>query len=114
MPFHHIRTNLKDRMPLEQAVHLAVEDCIAQHILEDFLIKNRAEVESMVLSSFDQENHDRILKEAYFEQGKSALLEIQIQKKLERGSSVAEIADALEQDEETVRKIIDKIRQSAE
>ena len=44
----------------------------------------------MVLSSFDQENHDRILKEAYLEQGlergiekgKSTLLENLIQKKL--------------------------------
>lgn len=66
---HCIRMNLKNYMPFDDAVHWAVDDCISRHILEDFLTKNRAEVESMVLSSFDQENHDRILKEAYLEQG---------------------------------------------
>ena len=112
---HCIRMNLKNHMPFDDAVHLAVDDCIARHILEDFLTKNRAEVESMVLSSFDQENHDRILKEAYLEQGiekgKSSLLENQIQKKLARGRSVPEIAQDLEQDEETIKDIIKKIKQ---
>ncbi len=40
-----------------------ISECISQHILEDFLVKHRAEVTSMVLSTFDQENHDRILRE---------------------------------------------------
>lgn len=91
------------------------QDCISRHILEDFLTKNRAEVESMVLSSFDQENHDRILKEAYLEQGiekgKSSLLESLIQKKLAKGLSVPEIAQDLEQDEETIKSIIKKSEQ---
>lgn len=75
----------------------------------------------MVLSSFNQENHDRILKEASkkegmeegikegIAQGQLIFLKNQVMKKLQKGCSVSEIADALEQDEETVAKIIKEI-----
>lgn len=122
---HYIRMNVKNNLSLEDAIQVSIETCIDQHILEDFLIKNRAEVKMMVLSSFNQENHDRILKEASkkegieegikeglkegIAQGQLLFLKNQVMKKLQKGCSVSEIADALEQDEETVAKIIKEI-----
>ncbi len=63
-----------------------------------------------VLSSFNQENHDRILKEASkkegIAEGQKILLQDQINKKLQKGCTVPEIAQALEQDEETIEKLV--------
>ena len=58
-----IRLWLDKGFPLGAAIDRAVDACIEKHILESFLAKHRAEVRTMVLSTFDQENHDRILKE---------------------------------------------------
>lgn len=103
---HHIRMNVKNNLALEDAVSASIDICIGQHILEDFLVKHRAEVEMSVLSSFNQEDHDRILKEASRKEGQLILLKNQISKKLQRGCSISEIAQALEQDEETIKELV--------
>ena len=48
------------------------------------------------------------------EQGKERLLRLQIEKKLAKGLSLPEIADALEEKEETIRKIIGAIKHTTE
>ena len=106
---HYIRENTYKHLSLDIAVDNAINSCIQQHILEDFLVKHRAEVKSMVLSSFDQENHDRILKEAYEKRGEEKILRSLVKKKLEKGISIADIAEMLEQDEKTFSQIVEKI-----
>ncbi len=106
---HYIRENTYKHLSLDIAVDNAINSCIQQHILEDFLVKHRAEVKSMVLSSFDQENHDRILKEAYEKRGEEKILRSLVKKKLEKGISIADIAEMLEQDEKTISQIVEKI-----
>ena len=44
------------------------------------------------------------------EQGKEQLLKQQISKKLVKGISIPEIADALEEKEETIRRIISEMK----
>ena len=48
------------------------------------------------------------------EQGKERLLRLQIEKKLAKGLSLSEIAEALEEKEETIRKIIGAIKHTTE
>ena len=48
------------------------------------------------------------------EQGKERLLRLQIEKKLAKGLSLPEIADALEEKEETIRKMIGAIKHTTE
>ena len=48
------------------------------------------------------------------EQGKEQLLRLQIEKKLAKGLSLPEIADALEEKEETIRKMIGAIKHTTE
>ena len=48
------------------------------------------------------------------EQGKERLLRLQIEKKLAKGLSLPEIADALEEKEETIRKMIGAIKYTTE
>jgi hypothetical protein len=65
-----IRKKQKSGFDLPDAVDQAIDDCINDNVLKEFLIKCRTEVQEVVLSTFDQENHDRILKEDSLEKGK--------------------------------------------
>lgn len=57
-----IRLYLAEGLKLEAAVDAAVEVCVENEILSDFLIKHRAEVKEMILSEYDEELH---LKNTY-------------------------------------------------
>ena len=55
--------------PLEQAVQRAVDDCIQEGILADFLSRNRAEVISMSIFEYDKELEEKKLRKAEYEFG---------------------------------------------
>ncbi len=115
---HAIRVHLKAGETLETAVSAAINECIKNHILEDFLLKHRGEVTSMVLSSFNQENHDRILKEAYEKIGikKGALQKLifQVKENLKQDMPTDTIARFLCEDEKTIISIADAIKEHPE
>ena len=56
-------------MPLDQAVEYAVNECIKENILADFLRKNRAEVISMSIFEYDKEEEEKKLRKAEYEAG---------------------------------------------
>jgi len=49
---------------LESAIDLAIEDCVTNGILEEYLRKHHAEVKFMILSEYDEERH---MKQTYEE-----------------------------------------------
>ena len=51
------------------AVNKAVDDCIKEGILEDFLREQRAEVIAMSIYEYDQEMHMQVVKEEGWEDG---------------------------------------------
>ena len=115
---HSIRSHTAHGKSLENAVSAAVDECIQKHILEDFLVKHRAEVENMVLSSFDQENHDRILKEYYeqkgIEKGK-ILTEIQlIQRMISKNLPLDTLSQFFEESALNTSQIAEAIQQHPE
>lgn len=57
-------------MPLERAVDKAVEECIKQGILREFLLQNKAEVKKMSIYEYDDEAVKQALKEDAYEEGK--------------------------------------------
>lgn len=65
-----IRKNQKV-MDLREAVNKAVEDCIEEGILKDFLIAQRAEVVAMSIFEYDAEKHIRMEKKESYEEGKA-------------------------------------------
>ena len=77
----------------------------------------------MSIFEYDQEKHMRQEREAAWKegrrsgmeegrsQGEEQLLTLQIQKKLEKGKDVAVIAAELEETEERIRKLIEKIKE---
>ena len=64
-----IRENQKS-MPIDKAVEKAVNDCIQNHILEDFLRKNKSEAIQMSIFEYDEEKHRRTLIEEGKEEGR--------------------------------------------
>ncbi len=56
-------------LPLEQAVVRAVDDCIREGILADFLRKNKAEVISMSIYEYDEKLHEQTMVDIGREEG---------------------------------------------
>ncbi len=63
-----VRTYQKN-MPLEEAVSIAIQECIDEGILVDFLRQNKAEVTGMSLFEYNKELHERTLIEEGREEG---------------------------------------------
>lgn len=99
-----IRENQKT-MPLTKAVTKAVNDCIKENILADFLMKNKAEVVSMSLFEYDEKKHERTMLEIGREEGDIRRLLSLIRKKVQKGKSIDQIADELEEDVETIQPL---------
>ena len=102
-------------LSLEEAVERAVDECMKEGILSEFLMKNRAEVISMSIFEYDKDEEEKKLRKAEYEAGieagrKDTLKQI-IKKKLEKGKSVEEIAEELEEDVTVIRKLIDEIEE---
>lgn len=100
-------------MPLKKAVDTAVRESIDEGILKDFLIKNRAEVVQMSIFEYDEELHNKTLREEGREEGlvtgKAAgeclKLIRMICKKMEKGKTQEMIAEELEESPDTVQSI---------
>ena len=97
-------------IPIEEAVEQAITECIKEDILAEFLKQNRAEAKSVSIYEYDQEKQIRQEREASWEEGREALLKEQIQKKLEKGYSIPDIADALEEEESLIFQFIQEMK----
>lgn len=116
-----IRYYIKQGYMFQEAIDCAVNECILKGILADILEKNRSEVVEMLLTTYDKKLHDKTLRNEGFEvgfedgfedgfkEGKMQLLKTQVQKKLQKGASPEQIADALEEDIEVIHTIISEL-----
>lgn len=102
-------------MELEEAVERAIEECIQEGILKEFLEKNRAEAKNMSIFEYDQEKHIKQEREEAWEEGRKEgkkagerdmLLKL-AEKKLRKGKTIAEIAEELEESEKTIKEILE-------
>ena len=110
---------------LEEAVERAITECIREGILKDFLEKNRAEAKSVSIFEYDEEEHMRQERDQFWnkgmregrrqgiQEGIQEGLEIGriqlIQKKLEKGKSISQIAEELESTEEEILAAIEEM-----
>lgn len=112
-----VRKYKKEDYSLKKAIILAIDECIEKGILLDILTKERNEVVAVVLETFNKELYEKNLKaDAYEEgvlfgrrEGASDKLLSQIKIKLEKGKSVEQIADELEETVETIQEYIKTI-----
>lgn len=117
-----VRRKKAEGAALEDAIAEAIEECIEKEILPDILREQRAEVVMFVLETFNEELYERDLKREAYEEGrkegkkegfdKGAYEKIKelVQRKLAKGNSVNEIAEALEESAETIQKIIEGLQ----
>ena len=95
---------------LSEAITLAIDACIEKGILLDILTAERTEVFMYILESFDKELYERDLKQnAYVDgvkDGEINKLLSMIKIKMEKGKSVEQIADELEETVESIEKLI--------
>jgi len=109
-------------LSLEEAVECAVEECIKEGILAEFLIQNRAEVISMSIFEYNKDEEEKKLRKAEFEAGREAgieegreegrieLLKQLIQRKLSKGKSIDEIAEELEESVTVIQNLISECK----
>lgn len=108
-----------EMMELEDAVERAIEECIQEGILKEFLEKNRAEAKSMSIFEYDQERHIKQEREDAWEEGRKEGIKTGIktgerdmllklaEKKLQKGKTISQIADELEESEEFIKEILE-------
>ena len=129
-----VRENHNAGMELNQAVEKAIDDCIADHILEDFLIERRDEVRHMVVIDNTWERREQLIREeeredgrregrkaglqegrkAGLQEGRKNALKSQVQKKLLKGKSVDQIADECEEEVPVIRELIRELEQKCQ
>lgn len=57
-------------MSIGEAVDSAIDECIKEDILREFLERNRAEARAMSIYEYNQEEHIRLEREDAFEDGR--------------------------------------------
>jgi len=103
-----------DNLPIQEAVEQAVEYCIKEGILADFLTRNKAEAINMSIFEYDEEKEMRLFGEAErslgFDKGVEAGIErgilLSVQKMLNKGYSGEEVAKILELDVSEVERML--------
>lgn len=108
----------ESNIELEDAVERAVEECIKEGILAEFLVKNKAEVIKMSIYEYDKEFEEKKLRKAEYEAGRRDGIEIGrkdgeknilkrlIKKRLSKGMTLEEIAGDLDEDVMVIQKLI--------
>ena len=99
---------------LGEAITLAIDACIEKGILLDILTAERTEVFMYILESFDKELYERDLKQNAYDDGvkdgEINKLFSQVKIKLEKGKTIEQIADELEETVETIENLISNMK----
>ena len=107
-------------MNLETAVTKAVNDCIMQGILKEFLTKNKARVIKMSIYEYDEKKQRRLDWEDGRQDGRAEGIAegraegriILIRKKVIKGKTLDCIADELESTVEEIRPLYEAVMQN--
>ena len=106
-------TSLQE-LSLEDAVERAVDECINEGILAEFLSRNRAEVVSVSIFEYDKEEEEKKMRRAEFEagveHGKAEFLKQLVQRKLDRQMNAQEISEDLGENIAVIKEIIKDLK----
>jgi len=97
-------------MDLQAAVIKAVDDCIRDGILAEFLTAQRAEVIAMSIFEYDQEKHIKQEKEESWEDGYNEGMERGMECGLERGLEAGRVEGRVEGHKEGIEEGMKKGR----
>ena len=80
---------------LNEAVKLAVDECIRNNILSEFLRANKSEVISMSIFEYDKEEEERKLRKAEYEAGVAAGIKAGVADGISKGKILAKKEDTI-------------------
>ena len=90
---------------LETAIDRAMEECIRQHIFEDFFRGRKDEVRKMTQLDFTWERREELIRMEERAMGQMCSLITLVVKKMKKNYPVEQIANELEEEEAVIRKI---------
>ncbi|MCR4991113.1 MAG: hypothetical protein K6A38_09645, partial [Lachnospiraceae bacterium] len=96
-----VRSNVASGMSGEEALKAAIDLCIKNNILRDFLKRRRNEVTKEIMIDMTWEVQEKLIRE---EGGYIKLID-QVCRKIQRGKTAAEIAEDLDEDPAEINKI---------
>lgn len=104
-------------MELDAAAERAVDECIHEGILSDFLRKNRGEAIEMSIFEYDEERELKLIRRAEYEegredglkQGRLAAIKNLVAKKLEKGKIAEQIAEDLEEEVSVIKQLMENL-----
>ena len=103
-----VREYVKE-MPLAEAVESAVDSCIRQGILADFLRKNRAEAIEMSIFEYDEEKHLKSEREIWLAEGiASEIVSMGLECGLSKEQIFHRLRTKLNISEQTAKEYFDK------
>ena len=109
-----IRSYMGEGYSLEDATELSIRKCLDEEVLSDILEKSAMEVRRMILTEYDEAAAREYLKkesmEVGIERGERIKLLKQIQKKFQKGKSLAETAAELEETEESIQELYELVQ----
>ena len=103
---------------LEAAINEAIDYCVKNHIMETFFRENRSEVTKSMVLDYTWERREKLIWAEEYEDGKREGLEVGradgererdrslIHRWLQKGKTIAEIADDLGKSEEYVENLM--------
>ena len=107
---HRVRV-YAETMSIEDAVDRAIDECIKEDILREFLEKNRAEAKSMSIYEYDQEEHIKLEREDAFEDGLAeGIVCTALKYKASAEEIVKQLMDKLSVDETKARQLLEKFK----
>ncbi|MFI3172989.1 MAG: hypothetical protein R3Y58_11585, partial [Eubacteriales bacterium] len=100
----------KKTMSTKEAVEKAIQHCIKNGVLAEFLRTHRSEVETVSLFEYDAEKHMAFVRAEGKEEGDSLRVISLIIKKVQKAKTLEVIADELECEPEEIQKFYDVIK----
>ena len=109
-------------MELDAAAERAVDECIHEGVLSDFLRKNRGEAIEMSIFEYDEERELKLIRRAEYEEGLKegreegredglkSHLRSQVVKKLKKGKTAEQIAEELEEKVQEIEQVIRELQ----
>ncbi len=105
---HKIRELIKSGKTKEEAIEIAIDECIKEGILVDILEKHRAEAKTLILEEYNEELHIRNEKEISYEEGLEQGVQQGIQKGVELLDDVIKRLRSGEATEDIMKSGVDK------
>jgi hypothetical protein len=99
-----VRESLKKEMPLEEAIADAIDTCIENHILEDFLRERRMEVQKVMTLDYTWERREELIRKEVREEGREEVRQI-IKNMLKKNFSLETISECTSQPMDYIRQI---------